>query len=143
MREKPVSTRTLICPECGAFMTLRKSEYGLFYGCTKFPVCKTTHGAHKDTGEPLGIPGDEETKKLRIEAHDQFDHLWKGGAIKRVEAYVWLQHAMKMDKDAVHIGRFTKDQCRTLLILLKESRDANRGKTEMEIAFERAQGRKS
>ena len=42
------------CLECGASMMLRESKFGLFYGCSTFPVCRATHGAHKD-GRPLGI----------------------------------------------------------------------------------------
>ena len=36
-------------------MVLRNSKYGLFYGCSTYPNCKASHGAHKD-GKPLGTP---------------------------------------------------------------------------------------
>lgn len=33
---------TKLCPECGAPMVVRRSKYGsLFYGCSKFPHCRT------------------------------------------------------------------------------------------------------
>ena len=66
------------CPECGEPMVLRNSKYGLFYGCSEFPRCKASHGAHKKTGQPLGTPADGPTKKARIRAHDSFVHLCKG-----------------------------------------------------------------
>lgn len=54
------------CPECGARMVLRDSKFGLFYGCASYPRCKATHGAHKATGQPLGIPADGPTKLERM-----------------------------------------------------------------------------
>ncbi len=136
--------KELVCPECGAPMILRNSQYGKFYGCTKFPVCRATHGAHKDTGEPLGIPGDAETKKLRMEAHELFDKLWITKLMKRQDAYRWLQNAMGMTKDEAHIARFDKQQCRTLIGMLKDMKfelNENRpeGKTDLQIAYEQAQ----
>jgi len=103
------------CPECGEPMILRDSKYGLFYGCTAFPQCKASHGAHKKTGQPLGIPADKMTKKARIEAHDAFDQLWKGKHMARGEAYQWMQEAMEMTEEEAHIGRFGADQCEELV----------------------------
>ena len=102
------------CPECGKLMLLRSSKFGLFYGCSAYPQCKATHGAHKN-GEPLGIPADKLTKQARIEAHDAFDQLWKGRYMTRDEAYEWMQEAMEMSEDEAHIGRFDGDQCEDLV----------------------------
>ena len=107
------------CPECGEPMVLRDSRYGLFYGCTTYPKCKSTHGAHKKTGEPLGIPGNAETKKARIRAHDSFDQLWKVAHMERADAYVWMQEAMEMTGDEAHIGKFTIDLCDQLELLVE------------------------
>ena len=30
------------CPKCGGPMTPRNSKFGVFWGCSKFPVCKGT-----------------------------------------------------------------------------------------------------
>lgn len=38
---------TPFCPECGEKMILRKSEHGLFYGCSTFPKCRGTVSANK------------------------------------------------------------------------------------------------
>ena len=102
------------CPECGELMVLRNSKFGLFYGCSTFPKCNATHGAHKN-GEPLGIPADKATKQARIDAHDVFDQLWKGKHMSRDEAYEWMQEAMEMSEDEAHIGRFDGDQCEELV----------------------------
>jgi len=106
------------CPECGEPMVLRDSKFGLFYGCTAFPRCKASHGAHKKTGEPLGTPADGPTKKARIRAHDSFDQLWKGKHMDRGEAYEWMQEAMGLSADEAHIGKFTIDQCDELEVLV-------------------------
>jgi ssDNA-binding Zn-finger/Zn-ribbon topoisomerase 1 len=96
-------------------MVLRNSKFGLFYGCTKYPNCKSTHGAHRN-GDPLGKPADEETKAARIEAHNIFDLLWKDkGPLSRSDAYKWMQKAMGLSKDEAHIGMFDKEQCELLI----------------------------
>jgi ssDNA-binding Zn-finger/Zn-ribbon topoisomerase 1 len=99
------------CPDCGANMTLRRSRFGPFYGCVGYPKCKGTHGAHKASGEPLGIPANAATKRARIGAHDVFDVLWKGeGApMKRRNAYRWLADEMGLEK--VHIGELDESGC--------------------------------
>ena len=105
------------CPEgCGGVMTLKDSRFGLFYGCSNFPRCKATHGAHPD-GRPLGIAADKATKAWRIKAHDAFDQLWKGSTDKRARrrAYAWLRNHMNMTKEECHIGRFDTATCQRVI----------------------------
>lgn len=64
-------------------MMLRNSRYGLFWGCSRFPECRSTHGAHPD-GRPLGKPATAEVKQARIAAHAAFDRLWKGSVAARL-----------------------------------------------------------
>jgi len=107
----------LTCPECGAPMTLRESRYGLFYGCSKWPECRGSHGAHPD-GTPLGTPADIRTKKLRMVAHNAFDPLWRGDhAIfdSRGKAYLWMQDVMGMGQHEAHISRFDREDCKKLV----------------------------
>ena len=107
-------------PGCGGMLTLKESKYGQFYGCDKWATtgCSGSVGAHPDA-TPIGIPADKETKALRIEAHQLFDHLWQGGAISRKEVYLWLSDAMGMTTDEAHIGNFNAEQCRKLIRLRK------------------------
>lgn len=107
-------------------MVLRAGKFGKFWGCTRFPDCKGTHGAHQADGKPLGIPADHLTKQARISAHAAFDMLWKSKKMTRSEAYRWLQQAMNLPKDEVHIGRFTVDQCASLIALVR-AREVNEG----------------
>lgn len=94
-------------------MTLRGSRFGRFWGCSRYPQCKGTHGAHPD-GRPLGKPADLATKKARTRAHAAFDALWRGahrgGGMTRAEAYEWLTAAMG-STEQVHIGALTIEEC--------------------------------
>lgn len=112
----------VFCPDCGAPMVLR-STYKLlladgsprkFYGCSRWPECKATHGAHPN-GLPLGTPADSETKEARILAHDVFDPLWKSGKMERSGAYLWLAGEMGIPFGDCHIGQFTKEQCERVI----------------------------
>jgi ssDNA-binding Zn-finger/Zn-ribbon topoisomerase 1 len=114
----------LKCPECGAAMQLRPSKHGLFYGCSTFPECKGTHGAHPD-GSPLGIPADKVTKRARIQTHRIFDRLWSDhgetpARMTRGDAYEWMRKAMKLSREEAHIGRFDIDKCDRLQALVKK-----------------------
>ena len=123
------------CPECGAKMKLRftdkypnrrakqrrprpKPTKSAFYGCSTWPDCDGTHGAHAD-GKPFGIPANKETKGARTRAHAAFDYLWqdKHGEFfqERGEAYKWLAERMELDADDAHIGSFDKQQCEQLV----------------------------
>ena len=104
----------LECPECGAKMTLRKSRFGQFYGCSTWPKCDAAHGAHPD-GTPLGVPANKATKQARIKAHEAFDTLWKGGRMKRSEAYSWMASALGLTAAEAHIGRFDIPTCERLV----------------------------
>jgi ssDNA-binding Zn-finger/Zn-ribbon topoisomerase 1 len=105
------------CAECGAPMTLRNSKYGKFFGCTNFPECRGTHGTYPD-GRPLGNPADAETKHYRIAAHYVFDSLWKSKMVTRNRAYSWMQQVMTLSSEEAHIGNFTKEQCKRLIMLV-------------------------
>ncbi len=107
-------------------MRLRPSRYGSFWGCTRFPRCKGTHGAHPD-GRPLGTPAKKEVREARIKAHAAFDKLWleadslpcyspeDENARARIRfaargrAYRWL--AERMSKTEVHIAEMGLVEC--------------------------------
>lgn len=115
-----VTKHKLRCPECSdGWLVLRDSRFGLFYGCSNYPECTASCGAHSN-GEPLGIPGDKETRQARIKAHEEFDKLWKTGETSRHAAYRILQKLMDMTPEEAHIGRFSKAQCELLIKLLRK-----------------------
>lgn len=124
--EYPAS-QVLTCPECGSAMVLRMSRrYSRpFYGCTSFPACRSTHGAHPD-GAPLGIPADKETKEWRVKAHTVFDPVWGRDDDKlsqeekkrrRYTSYRWLAVMLGITdaKRHCHIARFNIEQCQKVI----------------------------
>jgi len=103
------------CPDCGSDMVLKRSKYGFFYGCIRYPTCRCTHGATSD-GEPLGIPGDEETRQARMEAHEMLDLFWTTKK-ERTETYKWLYEQLGIPREECHVGRFDIDMCRRVIEL--------------------------
>lgn len=115
----------LRCGECGSPMILRNSKFGLFYGCSRYPDCKGTASAHQNSGKPMGIPADQETKEWRVKAHEAFDKLWKEWGYKRKEAYKLLQTMMNLSEKEAHIAKFNKEQCQELIKKIEETYAAN------------------
>lgn len=105
----------VVCAECGAGMVLRESRFGKFFGCSTFPKCSATHGAHPD-GRPLGVPGDAATKAARIAAHAEFDTLFES----RRQRYAWLA---RFDTLPDHIGEMTEQQCYRLIAFVRRERN--------------------
>lgn len=109
------------CGECGAHMTLKTGQFGLFYGCTRYPECKGVHGAHQNSGKPLGIPANRETIEWRKKAHAVFDPYVEKWFPNRREGYVFLQQVMGMTASEAHIGKFDIEQCKKLIMLVQNS----------------------
>ena len=90
----------------------------LFYGCTRYPFCTGTHGAHPD-GRPLGTPADKATKEARTAAHKVLEHAFgdQNNRQARTQAYRWL----KAQKDLPdHIGEMTKEEAQRVIHILTE-----------------------
>lgn len=95
-------------------MVLRKGKqyvgHPYFYGCSRYPECLGTHGAHAD-GRPFGVPADAATRAARSAAHRAFDRLWQGRRMQRSRAYRFLAYALGLRPDECHIGRFDQETC--------------------------------
>lgn len=111
--------RTIPCPDCTGQLMLKTSDLGLFYGCEHFPQCKAWHKAFK-TGDPVGVPANQTTRKWRAKAHKVFDKLFNGkrAVMTKSEAYCYIQELMNLPEHQAHIGRFSKQQCKELISLL-------------------------
>lgn len=46
--EKELNNQKIICEKCGAEMKLRKSRFGLFWGCSNFPKCRNIKKLEKN-----------------------------------------------------------------------------------------------
>lgn len=116
--------RYVPCPRCGcatSSMTLSNTSRGIAYVCRD---CGLRHGAHQDTGEPLGEPAaDEDTRRARMDAHEALDRLWGGpGAVMtRSEAYALLAERMGLPVERCHISRFDAAQCRRVVEICEGS----------------------
>jgi len=117
-----MSLLALICPLCGSKMVLRQTTKFTykdgsprkFWGCSSWPNCKSTVGAHPD-GMPIGRPGTPEEREARKEAHAAFDALWTGGAMSRFAAYGWLSNQLGLTRDECHIGFFDEPTCKRVV----------------------------
>lgn len=115
------------CGECGEqsiqisgdhIYEKRTDLHGLkFWAC---PRCGAYCGSHKASGEPLGTPAGEETRRLRKLAHSFFDRLWKDKKIgmKRGQAYAWLAH--RLNHPNPHIGAMGPEECRRVIELARK-----------------------
>lgn len=67
----------------------------------------------------MGTPVDQDTRKLRIAAHNLLDECWRVGPSQvfrsRGEAYEWVQRAMGLAPEEAHIGLFDREQCKALI----------------------------
>lgn len=113
---QPKFTAALFCPDCGEPMDLIWTRTRKMYRCSRYPACRVTHAAHPD-GVPVGTPADAETRKLRMQAHAEFDKLWQGpkATMLRDQAYSWMGFVMGLTREQAHIGKMDADQCRTLI----------------------------
>jgi ssDNA-binding Zn-finger/Zn-ribbon topoisomerase 1 len=90
-----------------------------FWGCSRFPDCKETHGAHPD-GRPLGIPGDKETRGLRHQCHAEIDAM---DYPPKNEIYGQLSELLGVAE--VHFGACTKEDCWAVLNHLEALRECH------------------
>lgn len=108
-------TETKICPEHNIEMICIPTCAGNRYEC---PVLGCEMYAWKK-----GAPGDPKTMKMRIEAHKEFDMLWKTGLMTRAKAYRWLANRMSMRIESAHIKYFDAEQCDRLIKLSREMKE--------------------
>ena len=87
-------------------------SYGLIYYCKE---CDAYVGVHKGTTRPLGRLANRELRKLKVDAHNCFDRLWKEKYFTRQEAYIFLQKKLKIEKQFCHIGMFDERTCEKVI----------------------------
>ena len=129
----------LTCPECGQKMVLRQTtkyttkdgQPRKFYGCSGYPKCRSTHGAHPN-GTPLGFPATTEVKQLRMQAHKEAERVWgawNSSTCDKRSMYDW----MRKNTVSQHIGKMDKNELINLIYKLRAMKPTsiiNRLKTE-------------
>lgn len=114
------------CPDCGSEMTLKESRKykdqdgnpTMFYGCSTYPTCKSTHRAKSD-GTPIGIPADQHTKALRVEVHKLCERIWgtweASTKEERKDMFNWLHTNAPKNK----VSEMDADDCEKTIELLQ------------------------
>ena len=91
---------------------------GLAHGAHASPGRFSGHSHMHEEGEPLGVPCDEETKRLRSKVHASLDALWMTPE-QRGGVYRELASRMGLPPDECHIARFGRSRCLQALCLLQ------------------------
>lgn len=113
---KPVR---MTCPYCGRPMQLRNGDTiykdnvknRKIYVCAGYPGCDSYVRAQDGTLNPIGTPANSDLRRLRHDAHNAFDLLWKRGFMTKKEAYNWLGLITGLPEDMAHIGEFREALC--------------------------------
>lgn len=111
------------CPEpgCNNDLVLRKSKYGVFYGCARFPACYGSHSAHQDTGQPMGTSAPLFTRKLRYQGHVLLEMVISSKRFpSKKDVYKWLADKLEIDQADCHFGMFDEFRCNMAISLLKK-----------------------
>lgn len=75
-------------------------------------------GCHPGTIKPLGVLANRELRKAKSAAHNEFDAIWRGGTMKRKQAYKWLAKQLSIPENETHIGMFTIEQCTQVCVVV-------------------------
>ena len=108
---------------CGRPAILRSAEGickthrpgAMVYVCSNYPACNSFVMAHPGTLEPMGTLAPPELRRLRYEAHQQFDQLHKSGLMTRQEAYRWLAYMVQAPMSHAHIGYLGEYYCKVVI----------------------------
>jgi hypothetical protein len=50
--------------------------------------------------------------------------MWRGGKMKRADAYRWLRHSLSISAEEAHIGQFDEERCRLTIELIQKETGA-------------------
>lgn len=118
----PAAGCKLYC-HCGRPAVLRKAEEvcrthregAMAYVCSGYPACDSFVLAHPDTLAPMGSLAGPELRRLRFEAHKQFDQLHQSGIMTRRQAYMWLAQVAHAPMSHAHIGHLGEYYCKEVI----------------------------
>lgn len=116
---------------CGSHVVLRDAgdvcrvhrEGAKAYVCARYPACNSYVMAHPDTLEPMGSLAGPELRRLRYEAHQQFNRIYESGLMSKQEAYQWLAGVVQAPMRHAHIGHLGDYYCREVIRKSRELLD--------------------
>ena len=85
------------------------------YVCSNFPACNSFVLAYPDTLKPMGTLAGLELRRLRYEAHREFDKLHQTGLMSRKQAYQWLAYVVSAPISHAHIGHLEEYYCKRVI----------------------------
>lgn len=111
---------------CGSPLRYRDSKFGGFWSCSNFPNCEGLVSANPD-GTPKGEALTKAHRVARINAHAEFDRIWKSAIdsykgkgnrtqkeitrMARNRCYTWLADKLGMTKDDCHMSLMSEEDC--------------------------------
>jgi hypothetical protein len=120
--------RKVVCPYCQSQAEKVTGEkiyphrpdlyHKTFWECEP---CDAYVGCHPNTDTPLGRLADIELREAKMRAHAVFDPIWKGGDMKRGEAYGWLAKQLGIKKQECHIGMFDVETCERVVVVCAQT----------------------
>ena len=127
-RIKADNVQDITCPYCKGFASLQDSAViygsskGPMYICNGYPRCDSYVGAHKISQKPLGTLANKELRYYRVEAHKEFDELWKCSTRKRGRSLAYKQLSIHLGIGVTdcHIGYFDIATCKKVIEYAKK-----------------------
>lgn len=123
-KKKKTKNQQIRCPYCGAAARYQSAD-GIYhdnsrnvmlYVCPNYPECDSYVRVHKGTKIPVGTMANKELRKLRKEAHDQFNKLYMYGYMTKDEAYRWLADIINTTElSNAHIGNMSEYYCKVVI----------------------------
>lgn len=112
-----------VCPYCGTKPELIDSA-DIYNGTSYGPIficrpCGAYVGVYENTNKPLGRLANVELRKLKKQAHEVFDQIWKLKYKRRYYAYRWLSEKLQRPYEYTHIGMMDIGECQKVIELSK------------------------
>ena len=103
---------------CGAPARLKRSQFGAFWSCSRWPECSGLVGCHPGTTRPLGTLAPPLVRTARHRAHEAFDGLRaQVPGAKRRAAYRWLAERLGVHEHDAHMGLMDAETARRVVAI--------------------------
>ena len=130
-KRKGFNMQAMRCPYCGGKVIFRSADgiynenkYGtMLYVCSHYPQCDSYVRASKNSNIPVGTMANAKLRRLRTEAHREFDQLYKTGRMDRNSAYKWLADLIGAPLSKAHIGLLGEYYCTEVIKQAKKLLD--------------------
>lgn len=123
---------------CGSLAILRPASEvcktsrkdAMAYVCSKYPSCDSYVMAHPENLEPMGSLAGPELRKLRQEAHSDFNRLYTSGLMNKRDAYRWLAYITQLPMSHAHIAHMGDYYCR---LVIQESKALLQARSQSDL----------